>query len=134
MADGVGDFGDEAFDVEIFDDLLKDAAIGFALGGAFEFQGDGDFDLFVEAHAGEVHVDDFHAQVVVLDFLDEDFFVFAVEGEVEEVGAAVEMIDDFLFGERDGDDGFFVAVDDPGQKAGIAEAFVGAAAEFGTVL
>src|SRR6478735_2398763 len=75
VLDDVGDVGDDALDFEVGDDLLEDAA----LGGAAEFDGDGDGDAFVEVDACEVDVEDFDAEVVVLDVLDEDGFGLAVE-------------------------------------------------------
>ena len=60
VPDDVGDVGHQAFDFQLADDLLKHAAVGFALGRALQFQRHGHFHLLVEAHAGEIHVNHFH--------------------------------------------------------------------------
>ena len=110
--DLVRDVGDEALELQLVDDLLEHAAVLLALGLALELERHGDFDLLVERHAGEVDVQHLHAEVVVLHFLDEHLLALAVEAELEQVRAVVEVADDFLLRQRDGDDGLLVAVDD----------------------
>ena len=57
------------------------------------------------------------------------FSRLAVEGQVEDVGALVQVVDQLLLRERDGDDGLLVAVDDAGDLARVAEPLVRARAE-----
>ena len=67
-------------------------------------------------------------EVIVLHFLDQHFFALAVEGQVEQVRAVVQVVDQFLLGERDGNDGLLVAVDDAGNEPGVAQPLVRARA------
>ena len=102
MPDGFGNVGHQAFDLQFADDLLKYAAFGFALGRALQFQWHGDLHLFIEAHAGEVHVNHFDAEVIVLDFLHQHLFALAVEGDIEQMSAVTEVAGQLLFHKCDG--------------------------------
>ena len=69
-------------------------------------------------------------EVIVLHFLHQHLLALAVERQVEQVGAVVEVADQFLLGKRDGDDGLLVAVDDAGDEPGVAQPLVGPRAQF----
>jgi hypothetical protein len=127
--DVVRDLRHEALDLEVGDDLLEHAAVLFALGLALKDQRDGDLDALVEVDAGEVDVEDFDPEVVELHVLHEDGLVLAVDREAEHVRAVVEVADELLLREGDGDDGFFMAVDDARDEAGVAEALVAPGSE-----
>ena len=51
----------------------------------------GHFDLFIQRDAGEIDVNHFDAQVIVLHFLDQHLFALAGEREIEEMSAFVQM-------------------------------------------
>ena len=77
----------------------------------------------------EIDVDDLDPQVIELHFLHQHLFAFAIQSQVEQVGAVIQMIDDFLAGKTDGNDGFLMPVNHAGKNPRLPQTPVGAASQ-----
>jgi hypothetical protein len=124
VPDELGDVRHQALHLEFGHHLLENAAVLFTLGRTLEFQRHGDRHLFVEADAGEVHVDDLDAEVIPLNVLHQHLLALAVEADVEQVRAALDVTRDLLLRELHRNHGLLVAVHHARHETGVAKTLV----------
>ena len=91
-ANHVGDFGDQAFDFQLVDDLLSTPPSSSPLGSPLSSSGTVTSTFSSRLDAGEIDVNHFDAEVIVLHFLDQHLFALAVDGQIEQMCAVVQMI------------------------------------------